>query len=222
MKDTKFIELLNLYLDQQIEPDDAARLEEEIARNPRRRETYRQYCRMHRACTMLFEQSHPSSEVGVKLASSAAAVEEKIEAFPAPVRSRAWIGYAAGLAAAACVALVFVQRTTNDPRPSSDVAVQMTPAKATVPVPSAVRESVLMAQSTQLAPSAARSVGRVGDAPSLDWMRQVNFAPVAHVPAAELAFEPHPSIQPENDQQVFQSRLPFQGKVEKAAFQFQR
>ncbi|MES1167518.1 MAG: hypothetical protein ABUL68_05885 [Pseudomonadota bacterium] len=222
MKDTKFIELLNLYLDQQIEPDDAACLEEEIARNPARRETYRQYCRMHRACTMLFEQSHPSAEVGAKLASSAAAAEEKIEAFPAPARSHAWIGYAAGLAAAACFALVFVPRTTNRSQPSTNVAVQMTPAKATVPVASAVHESVLIAQSAQLAPAVARSVGRVDETPSLDWMRQVNFAPVAHGSAPELAFEPHPNIQPENDQQVFQSRLPFQGKVEKAAFQFQR
>ena len=73
MKDSKFIELLNLYLDQQIEPAEAALLEEEIARNPARRQTYQQYCRMHRACTLMFEQSRPTSDVGEKVAMTAAA-----------------------------------------------------------------------------------------------------------------------------------------------------
>ena len=67
MKDSKFIELLNLYLDQQIEPAEAALLEEEIARHPARRQTYQQYCRMHRACTLMFEQAQPESEQHVIL-----------------------------------------------------------------------------------------------------------------------------------------------------------
>ena len=50
MKESKFIELLNLYIDQQISPEDAALLEEAILQNPRRRQIYRQYCRMHKDC----------------------------------------------------------------------------------------------------------------------------------------------------------------------------
>ena len=53
MKDSKFIELLNLYVDHQISAEDAARLEAEIQRTPERRRVYRQYCQMQKACTVL-------------------------------------------------------------------------------------------------------------------------------------------------------------------------
>jgi len=53
MKDSEFLELLNLYLDHEITPADAARLEAEVRANPARRRTYQQYCRMQKACTML-------------------------------------------------------------------------------------------------------------------------------------------------------------------------
>jgi hypothetical protein len=53
MKDSEFIELLNLYLDHEISADNAARLEAEVQGNPERRRVYRQYCRMQKACTLL-------------------------------------------------------------------------------------------------------------------------------------------------------------------------
>jgi anti-sigma factor RsiW len=53
MKDSEFLELLNLYLDHEIAPEDAARLEAEVRANPERRRTYLQYCRMQKACTLL-------------------------------------------------------------------------------------------------------------------------------------------------------------------------
>jgi anti-sigma factor RsiW len=230
MKEPKFIELLNLYLDQQIEPADAALLEEEIARNPARRRIYQQYCRMHRACTTMFEQSSPSGSVGVKLAMAAAAADEKIQAFPAPRRSYAWIGYGAGLAAAACGAFVFLSRSANVPVASArDEIVQITPARAlpagksaSTAVSAANYQPVMVAHSVRLAPD-SNAIRTAGDeSPSLDWMRQVQFVPVAHVSAEELVFEPHPKVDIQNDQKAFHSRLPFQGDVEKAAFQFQR
>ena len=100
MKESKFIELLNLYIDQQISPDDAALLEEEILRNPRRRQIYGEYCRMHRACTMVLERNQARNGMEQKVG--------RVVAFEAPHRFR-WGHYAAGLAAAACVALVAVQ-----------------------------------------------------------------------------------------------------------------
>ncbi len=87
MKDSKFIELLNLYVDQQIEPADAALLEEEILRNPARRRTYQQYCRMHRGCAMLQEQSRPQAGVGEKFTAAVAAADEKVVDFPRPART---------------------------------------------------------------------------------------------------------------------------------------
>ena len=53
MKDSEFIELLNLYLDHEITAADAARLEAEVQASPERRRVYQQYCRMQKACTML-------------------------------------------------------------------------------------------------------------------------------------------------------------------------
>ena len=53
MKDQEFIELLNLYLDHEISPADAARLEAEVQSNLPRRALYNQYCRMQKACTSL-------------------------------------------------------------------------------------------------------------------------------------------------------------------------
>ena len=53
MKDSTFIELLNLYVDHQISPADATRLEEEVRGNPERRRVYRQYCQIQKACTSL-------------------------------------------------------------------------------------------------------------------------------------------------------------------------
>jgi len=107
VKESKFIELLNLYIDQQISPADAARLEEEILRDPQRRRTYREYCQLHRACTLVFEDVRARAD-----ADEAGRVIEL-----APRRRWAWSYYAAGLAAAACVAFVAVQ-TLRGPVPA--------------------------------------------------------------------------------------------------------
>ncbi|MBM3852970.1 MAG: zf-HC2 domain-containing protein [Verrucomicrobia bacterium] len=53
MKESEFLELLNLYLDHEISPADALRLEQEVMSNPSRRAVYRTYCRMHKACGLL-------------------------------------------------------------------------------------------------------------------------------------------------------------------------
>lgn len=228
MKDSKFIELLNLYLDQQIEPGDAARLEEEIARNPARRATYQQYCRMHRACTMLFEQSHPTAEVGVKLATAAVTADEKIEAFPSSQPGFSWLGYGSALAAAACVAFVFIHRPANVesshvPFTVAQVApVVAAPPAAALSTPSVVPGRLIAHSDVHLAPNGSKVEAVVDEAPSLDWVRQVKFVPVSHLSASELVFEPHPNIRKDNDQKVFESPLPLQGNVEQASFQFQR
>jgi hypothetical protein len=100
MKESKFIELLNVYIDHQISPENATLLEHEILRDPRRKEIYSQYCPMHRACTIAFNQSQPS---GATLSPPVEAVEFRSGA-------RARLGYyAAGLAAAACLAIVVVR-----------------------------------------------------------------------------------------------------------------
>ena len=53
MNDRRFQELLNLYLDHEIAPAEAAELETEVLGNPARRRTYDQYCRLQRGCRLL-------------------------------------------------------------------------------------------------------------------------------------------------------------------------
>ena len=56
MKDSRFIELLNLYVDREITPAEAAELEAEVQANEQRRRVYNQYCRIDRACTVVLAQ----------------------------------------------------------------------------------------------------------------------------------------------------------------------
>ena len=123
MKDHEFLELLNLYLDHEITAADVARLEAEVQGNASRRNTYFEYCRMQRACTLLAKDFADQP------------AEKKIITFE-PRRS-AWAGGSfavGGLAvAAACVALVLVNRAPD----AANVAVPPAHTSLAV-VPSAV------------------------------------------------------------------------------------
>jgi hypothetical protein len=235
MKDTKFIELLNLYVDQQIDPADAALLEEEILRNPARRRTYQQYCRMHRACALLQEQSRPSAEAGEKFCAAVAAADEQVVEFPAPQPKFAKRMYFGGLAAAACVAFVFVTQTWKSQvavvkvAPTGEQVVQIVPAPA-VRAPVALRangfQPMLVSHSYQrLNNNASTATNPAAVRPSLDWMAQVQLAPLpSALTAEELTFEAPARLRPDQiDQNLFRSRLPVRdATTEKAAYQFQR
>lgn len=124
MKDTRFIELVNLYIDRQLSPAEAAELEHEIQTNPQRRHTYRQYCRMHRATKLVYEsfRSHAEQQgesAAVGRPASIARLENRQR-----LRAR-WTYAAAGLAAAACVTFVVAR---ND---------FFHPSAADLPVPAA-------------------------------------------------------------------------------------
>jgi len=117
MKDSEFIQLLNLYLDHEISAADAARLETEVQVNPARRKVYQQYCRMQKACKAL-AADFTTAESG-----SATEAEKKVVAFDAAVaaaaaekRQRVRGLYSLGslAAVAACVAFVLVNRGTPD------------------------------------------------------------------------------------------------------------
>ena len=62
MKDTRFIELVNLYVDRQISPAETAELEAEIQASPRRRKIYQQYCHMQRATKLVYESFRANAE----------------------------------------------------------------------------------------------------------------------------------------------------------------
>ncbi|MBK8476154.1 MAG: hypothetical protein IPL39_07510 [Opitutaceae bacterium] len=71
MTHEKFIELLNLYLDGDLPPADAAALEREIHGNVERRRIYRQYCQMQKACTHLAERFREEASPAAQFRSGA-------------------------------------------------------------------------------------------------------------------------------------------------------
>ncbi len=105
MKDNRFIDLVNLYIDRQITAAETAELEAEIQSHPRRRAIYRQYCRMHRATTLVYESFRANAPEQL---AAAAAGQGTIARFQRERRAH-WGYYATALAAAAGLALVFVQ-----------------------------------------------------------------------------------------------------------------
>lgn len=140
MKDSEFIELLNLYLDHEISAADAVRLETEVQSHPERRRVYREYCQMQKACKMVGAdfvtdvESAPAAGPKVVAFNPAARIATRNRQRTAGVMT--WGGLAA---AAACVALVFVNRTP----PAA-------PAEAGAPAPS-------IAQASQPAPAASNA-----------------------------------------------------------------
>jgi hypothetical protein len=124
MKDTRFIELINLYVDRQISPEETAELEIEIQANPKRRQVYQQYCHMHRATKLVYEsfRTHADQPAG-------ATVQPGSIAYFAQRRQRVrrnfWLSAVGGLAAAACAAVYFV-------RADAGRAVQAVDSTATV------------------------------------------------------------------------------------------
>ncbi len=134
MKDTRFIELVNLYIDRQIEPADAAELEAVIQTDPGRRKIYNEYCRMHRATKLVYEsfRTHAAQPAG------AGKLPGTVEDFEVRRPRRfGWIVATAGLAAAACFAFVVVRQSAVQPAGSA-TAPQAVAVQKTTPAPVAV------------------------------------------------------------------------------------
>ncbi|MBI2515559.1 MAG: hypothetical protein HYV95_01465 [Opitutae bacterium] len=128
MKDTRFTELVNLYIDRQISPAETAELEAEIQSNPRRRQVYLQYCRMHHATKLVYEsfRAHGEQPATVTQTGTIARFESRKRA----VRQR-WFYAASGLAAAASLAFVVVRSNLTG---SNANAPALAPATAKVAV----------------------------------------------------------------------------------------
>ncbi len=218
MNASRFTELLNLYIDQELSAAEASELEVEIARDPDRRRTYEQYCRMQRACTMLFESSRAQAPASGKLALAARAADEKVLTFPTSLvrpsllRSRTVWGACIG-AAAACVATVLVLREPSidgGPIQGNPGMVQTAPAATphhpdahpgvTLPgsrsQPAPVRPSrpsdfqLAASFSPQARDSAAIFTPADTTGVSLEWMNRVEHPTLPRISADTLRFAP--------------------------------
>lgn len=248
MKDTEFLELLNLYLDHEISAADSARLESEVQGDSDRRRTYLEYCRMQKACTLLAKDfaSEPA--------------ERKIIAFE-PSRP-AWANGALAtgglLAAAACVALVLMNRapqTINVAAPSP-VAAMETPAasaqstaiaaptatQATAPAAEKLPASVIARAVTMPVHHAEAKpliatvpLGQIVANPDaaamlaaaqknmqaqLDWMKTMQLAPMETPTPGQLRVDPRSSLQPAS--RTYTGNRPTDGTVQWTAFKFQK
>jgi hypothetical protein len=251
MKESRFIELLNLYVDQQLSPVEAAELESEITKSIERRRTYQQYCRMQKACNRLFEEERAQAPGSITLSQALLDADRKIVAFPSQSRGGWQRGvYVAGLlGAAACVAFVVSTRrisssttdfsrgaVTSTSAPSVKpliLAPNASPAGAVVNVTNSSNPTVkpelytvFTAHARRLTSSPdsadnALASDAVTDRASFDWMQRVNLQPLRKTPVDDLAFESRPVSQPEN--RVFTGRRPVQSStMETIGFQFTR
>ncbi|MDI1320746.1 MAG: hypothetical protein PSW75_11235 [bacterium] len=221
MKDNRFIDLVNLYIDRQITAAETAELEAEIQSNPRRRAIYQQYCQMHRATTLVYESFRANAPE-----TQTAGGEGTIAHFERERRTP-WSYYAAGLAAAAGVALVFVQlnaRKAADAnllaKSDSLPAVQVAAAQPHAVVGAPAVEP--MAGLVSLRNSAATEQDY---AVMLTAMRQEEQRAFASGQRSSLFDDDvfgSPQVMPVGNPRVFRSKQSPAQQAEFTAFQFQR
>jgi hypothetical protein len=213
MKESEFIELLNLYLDHEISPEDSARLETEVKQHPDRLRLYRQYCRMQKACVVLADHSRED-----------APTQDAMAAAFAP-RS-AWAGFGGlwttGLmAAAAGIAIVALSHRSAVAPADSSLAqhAPATPALAAAPVRDEF-QPVFVARSLALnggTPQAGLVFTSAEQNDPLAWMNHVQIAPIQLTPADSLFVDPKPL---ELDNRAAGDRAQGPDATEETAFQF--
>lgn len=232
MKDTRFTELVNLYIDRQISATEAAELEAELKADVRRRQTYQEYCRIHRATKLVFESfrenaGSPADSTPVQVGALARFENQQRQ------RRGRWIAAVGGLAAAACVALVLSNLPATGGDPDTTIVQAATPAatavEATAPraiVPAApvnlvsLRNPLVLEADYQAALVAVRRD---------EQQRLMAAAPILNAPRPAVSlfddnvFESR-QVMPERNSRTFRGvrGSPNQPPVELTAFQFQR
>jgi hypothetical protein len=214
MKDSEFIELLNLYLDHEISPAESSRLEAEVTRSPERLRLYRQYCRMQKACVELAEKSRED-----------APAQEALAAAFAP-RS-AWFGTAGvwttGLMAAAAAIAIITTSHRSAVVPSGPSVAQSLPA---APAPAAAPAAddfhpVFFAPSMALNGAGSKPGSMFNSADQngqFAWMNRVQIAPLQLAPSGSVLVDPKASLK--LDGGAAGDRPQAQDAVEETAFQF--
>lgn len=229
MKENRFIELLNLYIDRQITAAETAELEAELQSNPKRQAVYRQYCQIHTATKQVYASFRANSADNPVNEPGQTGV---IELFESRRRRTNWIHYVGGTAAAACLAVVFFRFQSTATVEAPQVAVQPKPAVvapvevAAAPAPvkvDAAPAMISLRDTATLSPDymAMLTVMREQDeerAFSNERLRIGRIQPLFD----DNIFEPARLISTQ-EQRVFRSFQPASAQqTEAAAFQFQR
>jgi len=161
MKDHRFIELLNLYIDRQITAEETAELEAEIQQHPQRQAVYRQYCQIHAATKLVYESFRANADEPAAAPSGRPAT---VELFERP-RRVSWVHYAGGFAAAAAaVGLFFVRYQANTALEASTAIVPVqTVAVAPVAVAPAKSEATPAAPVPKMSLISLRNTSQSSD-----------------------------------------------------------
>lgn len=222
MKDTEFIELLNLYLDHELTPADCARLEAEVKTNPIRRRVYEQYCRMQKACSELaadFAAEAPASNARALRASGAQNARQR------PV---ALFALGSMAAAAAAVAIFFAARTTTT-APAGATLAQVEPAAAAASADLPTRSGGIVHRPAELRGDSiflvrqAPGAGNAPVAPQLAWLTDVQVAsPQTVVSAEALRFEAKLTNGGADVRALSPMRVQTESATERSAFEFRR
>ncbi|HVT71573.1 MAG TPA: hypothetical protein VHD61_00430 [Lacunisphaera sp.] len=230
MKDHRFIELVNLYIDRQITAAETAELETEIQGNSRRRAIYQQYCKMHRATTLLYD-SFRAQAAGQGATETPAQGSIALFESRQRVRRFRWAYYASGLAAAACLALVLVRVNTRPPTEAVPAAAVPAPMTVAAIQPMVAAQPVAVPASTPVhvvvGPASLRNVTDQDFAVLLAALRQEQQrngrVAADRVPSLfdDGMFEAPPVLLP-SGQRVFRSQQTPAQQAEFTGFQFQR
>jgi hypothetical protein len=228
MKDHRFIELVNLYIDRQITAAETAELEAEIQRSPRRRAVYRQYCQMHRATTLVYDSFRAQA---ADQPAATPAVRSTIARFQQERRGRSyrWVNYAGGLAAAACLTLVFVHFSSRSATPAVTAPATVASVPVAAAVPTAQAPTGKAAESRVDLVGLRNAAAAETDYPALLANLRLEEQRNAATPAGRLpslfddgVFESQ-QVFPVGSQRTFRSRQnPAQPGDPLTAFQFQR
>lgn len=247
MKESRFIELLNLYVDHELSAAEAAELEAEITANPARRRTYQQYCRMQKACTQLFETAREEAPASPLLQRSLEAADEKIVSFPERSRRQrergVIIGWSAAAGLAACIALLavtLVRREVTEPAPLLLVSASTAPAPSVGAAPTVERvnpvagQLVAVATNAEFRPVFSTQTFMLGRAAvdtetpvpasdhRFDWLASVELTPLQRAKVAEASFQTRPVLAPA-DSAVFTNGKDFTAdQAEYIGFQLQK
>lgn len=232
MNDRRFIELLNLYVDQQIDAAEAAELEAEVLRSPERRITYNDYCRLQRGCSLLGEGARSLAPTSSGFARSLREAERKLAAPRRPVWRPVYLSIYGSAAMAACATFLILANRPPTEASRTELANEGgflevgPPLAATIPATPVVNSIAFTLQpgfsesSVSVARNAREAEIASNDREALEWMQRVDGLPTQQVVLDEHAFEALPVMQQEN--RVFRSRHSLQGNTEFTAFQFQR
>lgn len=228
MKENRFIELINLYVDRQISPAETAELEAEIQTSPRHRKIYQQYCHMHRATKLVYETFRANAEQPVGDGSRSGGSVAQFEHSRQRTQRTRWLYSAAGLAAAACFAVVLVRTGSVVPATNSaEMANAQTVASAIEVSPVTTEQSAAALQKETEAALVAQqyaallSLKRQEEMRAFALTQQIATQPIKLF--ADNAFDDKFVLTADN-QKAFQLKRKTDGRssTEVMMFQFQR